>query len=50
LMSPEDVFETFGESHYCKNLKFEHFSESQLKMFESRTHLGKLEGSLFIKP
>ena len=22
----------FGESYYCKNLKFENFSESQLKM------------------
>ena len=24
--------EYFGESHHCKNLKFENFSESQLKM------------------
>ena len=32
LMSPEDIFENFGESHHCKKLKFENFGESQLKM------------------
>jgi hypothetical protein len=31
-MSPEDIFENFGESHHCKKLKFENFGESQLKM------------------
>ena len=31
-MSPEDISENFGESHQCKNLKFENFGESQLKM------------------
>ena len=30
-MSPEDVSDTFGESHHCKNKKFEHFGKSQLK-------------------
>jgi hypothetical protein len=32
LMSPEDISENFGESHHCKNLKFENFDESQPKM------------------
>jgi hypothetical protein len=31
-MSPEDISENFGDSHYYKNLKFENFDESQLKM------------------
>jgi hypothetical protein len=32
LMSPEDISEHFGESHHFKNLKFENFGQSQLKM------------------
>jgi len=31
-MSSEDISENFSESHHCKNLKFEKFGESQLKM------------------
>ena len=31
-MSPEDIILNFVESHHCKNLKFENFGESQLKM------------------
>ena len=31
-MSPEDISENFGESKYCKNLKFENFGKTQLKM------------------
>jgi len=31
-MSPEDISENFSESHFCNNLKFENFGESQLKM------------------
>ena len=29
-MSPDDIFENFGESHHCKN--FENFGESQMKI------------------
>ena len=29
---PEDVSENFGVSHHRKNLKFENFGESQLKL------------------
>ena len=32
LMSLEDISENIGESHHCKNLKFETFAEAQLKM------------------
>ena len=32
LMSPEQISENFGESHHCKNLKFENFGEFQQKM------------------
>jgi hypothetical protein len=28
----EDIYEIFGESHHCKNLKFENFVESHLKI------------------
>jgi hypothetical protein len=31
-MSLEDISENIGESHHCKNLKFETFAEAQLKM------------------
>jgi len=31
-MSSEDISENFEESYHCKNLKFENFCESQLKM------------------
>jgi len=31
-MSQEDIAENFGESHHYKNLIFENFGESQLKM------------------
>jgi len=34
-MNPEDISEYFGESHHCKNLKFDNFGESQLKMVSS---------------
>lgn len=30
--SPENISENIGESHYCNNLKFENFGESQLIM------------------
>lgn len=40
-MSPEGIGENFGDSHCCKNLKFENFSES-------RTHLCELQGTLGI--
>jgi len=32
LINPEDISENFGESCHCKNLNFENFGESQLKM------------------
>jgi len=32
LICPEDISENFGESHHCKNLKFENFGDSHLKM------------------
>jgi hypothetical protein len=32
LTSPEGIFENFAKYHHCKNLKFENFDESQLKM------------------
>jgi hypothetical protein len=31
-MGPENISENFGDSHHCKNLKYENFGESQLKM------------------
>jgi len=31
-MSPEDISENFGESHHCKNQKFENIGESKLKI------------------
>jgi len=34
-MSAEDISEDLGESHHCKNLKFENLGESQLKMASS---------------
>ena len=39
LMTPENVSEKFSESHHCNNLKFANCGNS-------RTHLGKLQGSL----
>ena len=32
LMSPEDISDDFGMSHHSRNLKFEHFGESYLKL------------------
>jgi len=32
MVSLEDIFENFGESHHCKNKKCENFGEFQLKM------------------
>jgi hypothetical protein len=34
-MSLEDISENFGESHHFKNLIFENFGESQMKMMSS---------------
>ena len=31
-MSQEDISENFDDFHHCKNLKFENFGESKLKM------------------
>jgi hypothetical protein len=31
-MSPEAISENFGESHHCKNKKFENIGESELKI------------------
>ena len=41
-MSPEDISENFDESHNCKNLKYENFGESQVKMVS----LDELKGFL----
>jgi len=35
-MSPEDISENFDESQHCKNVQFENFGESQLKMASPR--------------
>jgi len=34
-MNPEDISENFSEFHHRKNLKFENFGESQLKLVGS---------------
>jgi hypothetical protein len=44
-MNPEDISENFGESHSCKNLKFEKKWWILAENGEYRTHLGKIHGS-----
>ena len=37
----------FGESHHCKNVKFENLGDTS-ENDECTTHLGELQGSLYV--